>query len=139
MTAQWDHRPQIKTPQDILPLVDDMRSFEQEHVRILILNAKNRLLRAHEQYVGSLTGCTIRVGELFREAVRDNAAAIVLVHNHPSGEPTPSPNDVALTRDLIAAGKLLDVAVLDHVVIGTRGHFSLRELGLGFSPHGSAD
>jgi DNA repair protein RadC len=124
--------PRIKTSDDVLALVSDMASFEQEHLRILILNTKNRLLRIHEQYIGNLNGCNVRVGELFREAIRSNAAAIVLVHNHPSGEVLPSVEDVELTRGPVAAGRLLDIEVVDHVVVGTDGHFSLREQGLGF-------
>ena len=77
----------IRSPEHVLPLVADMPALEQEHVRVLLLNAKNRLLATHEQYVGSLNGCTVRIGELFREAIRANAASILLVHNHPSGAP----------------------------------------------------
>lgn len=125
--------PKIQSPQDVLALVTDMPAFEQEHLRILILNTKNNVLRAHEQYVGSLNGCTVRVGELFREAIRSNAAAILIVHFHPSGDPAPSPEDVELTRGIEAAGKLLDIELLDHVIVGSDGHVSLRERGLGFA------
>ena len=130
-------RARIHSPGDVLPLVGDMPALEQEHLRVLLLTTKNRVLRAHEQYVGSLTGCTVRVGELFREAIRANAASIVLVHNHPSGDPTPSPEDVELTRGVRAAGELLDITVLDHLIVGTEGHVSLRERGLGFSTAGT--
>jgi DNA repair protein RadC len=83
-------------------------------------------------YVGSLNASHIRVGEIFRDAVKRNCAAIIVVHNHPSGDPSPSPEDVAVTRQLVAAGKLLDIEVLDHLVIGQQRFVSLRERGLGF-------
>ncbi len=74
------------------------------------------------------------VGELFREAVKHNAVSLILVHNHPSGDPTPSPEDVAVTREVVQAGKLLDIDVLDHLVIGRQRYVSLKERGLGFEP-----
>jgi DNA repair protein RadC len=75
----------------------------------------------------------MRVGELFREAIRANAAAVIVVHNHPSGDPTPSPEDVSITRQIVEGGKLLDVDVLDHLVIGQQRYVSLKERGLGFT------
>jgi DNA repair protein RadC len=75
----------------------------------------------------------IRVGELFREAVKQNAASIIVAHNHPSGDPSPSPDDVAVTRMMVEAGKLLDIAVHDHIIIGYNRFVSLKERGLGFS------
>ena len=84
-------------------------------------------------YQGSLNSSQVRVGELFRSAVRRNAAAIIVIHNHPSGDPTPSPDDVALTRAIVQAGKLLDIDVLDHLVIGRGRWVSLKERGLGFA------
>jgi len=72
------------------------------------------------------------VGEVFRDAVKENCAAIVVAHNHPSGDPTPSPEDIRVTRELVAAGKLLDIEVLDHLVIGRNKHVSLRQKKLGF-------
>ncbi len=86
-------------------------------------------------YQGSANEATVRVGELFRDAVRHNTVAVVLVHNHPSGDPTPSSADVALTVDVVQAGRLLDITVIDHIVIGQGRHVSLKRLGLGFSKH----
>ena len=83
-------------------------------------------------YRGSANTAVLRVGELFREAVRHNAVSLILVHNHPSGDPTPSPEDVAVTREVVQAGKLLDIDVLDHLVIGRQRYVSLKERGLGF-------
>jgi len=81
---------------------------------------------------GSLNTSVIRVAEVFREAVKENCAAIIVVHNHPSGDPTPSPEDVRVTRELVSAGRLLDIDVLDHLVIGHNRYVSLREKKLGF-------
>jgi DNA repair protein RadC len=84
-------------------------------------------------YQGSVHTSVVRVGEIFREPVRQNAAAIIVVHNHPSGDPAPSGEDLRLTRELMQAGTLLDIEVLDHIVIGRGRFLSLREAGLTFS------
>ena len=86
-----------------------------------------------EVYKGSVNSSQVRVGEVFKEAVRNNASAVIVIHNHPSGDPTPSPDDVAVTRAIMQAGKLLDIEVLDHLVIGQGKWTSLKERGLGFS------
>jgi DNA repair protein RadC len=115
-----------------------MSMLEQEHLRVLLLNTKNHVLGTHDVYHGSLNTVGVRVGELFREAIRRNSNALALIHNHPSGDPTPSPEDVALTREAVAAGALLDIEVLDHVIIGAGepGYVSLKERGLGFDRDG---
>lgn len=125
--------PAIHSPADAAALVQyEMSAFEQEHLRVLLLDTRNRVMHIEDLYRGSLNSSQVRVGELFKSAVRRNAAAIIIVHNHPSGDPSPSPDDVALTRAIVQAGKLLDIEVLDHLVIG-RGRFvSLKERGLGF-------
>jgi DNA repair protein RadC len=86
-----------------------------------------------EVYKGSVNSSQIRVGEVFKEGIRKNASALIVIHNHPSGDPTPSPDDVAVTRAIVQAGKLLDVEVLDHLVIGHGKWVSLKERGLGFA------
>jgi DNA repair protein RadC len=101
-------------------------------LRVILLDTRNRVLEIVEVYQGSLNSSPVRVGELFKAAVRRNAAAIIVVHNHPSGDPTPSPDDVAVTRAIVQAGKLLDIDVLDHLVIGGGQCVSLKERGLGF-------
>lgn len=128
-----DERPQIRCPADAANLLmSEMLFFEQEHLYTMLLDTKNRVLAKKVVYKGSLNTSLIRVGELFREAIRANAAAIIVAHNHPSGDPTPSPEDVAVTRQIVEAGKLLDVEVLDHLVIGGQRFISLKERGLGF-------
>lgn len=134
-------RVRVRSPLDIYNLVrGDMCALEQEHLRVLLMDTKNGVLEARDLYVGSLNSTSVRVGELFKEAIRHNAACIALVHNHPSGDPTPSPQDVALTRDAVEAGRLLDIEVLDHVVVGRgeneNGFVSLKERGLGFARAG---
>jgi len=100
---------------------------------VLVLNTRNRVLDIVEVYKGSLNSAQIRVAEIFRPAIRLNAAAIIVVHNHPSGDPTPSPDDVSVTRAMVEAGENLDVSVLDHIVIGSANRWvSLKERKLGF-------
>jgi len=110
-----------------------MQALEQEHLRVMLLDRRNRVMEIVDLYRGSVSSSQIRVGEIFREAIRKNASAIIVAHNHPSGDPTPSPDDVAVTRAILQAGKLLDVDVLDHLVIGQGRWVSLKERGLGFS------
>jgi DNA repair protein RadC len=132
--ADWPAgRWTIRSPGDVArPLVADMGRLEREELRVLSLNTKNVVQRATTVYVGNVSASLVRIGELFRDAVRLDAAGIVLVHNHPSGDPTPSPDDLHLTAEAIAAGRLLDVDVLDHVVIGHDAWVSLRDRGVAF-------
>lgn len=128
-----DDRPAIQTPEDVVQLIGiEMAALEQEQLRVVLLDTKHHVIAIRTVYQGSVNQASVRVGELFRDAVRHNAVALVLVHNHPSGDPTPSSADVALTVDVVAAGALLDIAVIDHVVIGQGRHVSLKRLGLGF-------
>lgn len=133
LIASPEERPQVRSPADAANLLMlEMGLLEQEHMRLILLDAKNRVLDTPTIYIGSLHTSAIRVGELFREAVRGNCAAIIVAHNHPSGDPTPSPEDVKVTEQIVAAGKLLDIEVLDHLVIGRQRYVSLKERGLGF-------
>jgi DNA repair protein RadC len=128
-----EERPAIHSPADAAALVQyEMSAFDQEHLRVMILNTKNQVLDIVELYHGSLNMSVVRVGEVFKPAVKRNAAAILVVHNHPSGDPTPSPDDVAMTRAIVEAGKLMDIEVLDHIVIGQGRFVSMKERGLGF-------
>jgi DNA repair protein RadC len=126
-------RPQVRSPGDIARLMfGSMSHLEQESLKVVLLNTKNRVIDEREVCRGSLNSAAVRVGEIFREPIRQNAAAVILVHNHPSGDPTPSPEDVRLTAAAREAGDLLDLEVLDHVIIGRQDFVSLRERGLGF-------
>ena len=128
-----EERPVINSPADAAALVAyEMSALEQEHLRVILLDTRNHVLDIVEVYKGSVNSSQVHVGELFKPAVRRNATALIVVHNHPSGDPTPSPDDVAVTRAIIQAGKLLDVEVLDHMVIGQGRWVSLKERGLGF-------
>lgn len=132
-----EERATIHSPADVAALVKfEMSALEQEHLRVLLLDTRNRVLDIVEVYRGSLNSSHVRVGELFRDAVRRNAAAIVVVHNHPSGDPTPSSDDIVVTRAIIEAGKLLDIEVLDHLIIGQGSWVSLKERKLGFGELG---
>jgi DNA repair protein RadC len=134
LVAAPHERPTVKSPADAANLLMiEMGMLEQEHLRAVILDTKNHVLKVHTVYVGSLNTAVVRVGELFREAIRVNAAAIIVAHNHPSGDPTPSAEDVFVTRQLVEAGKLLNIDVLDHIVIGGGRCVSLKERRLGIS------
>ncbi|NJP04668.1 MAG: DNA repair protein RadC [Chloroflexaceae bacterium] len=121
---------QIKSPTDVAQLLQiEMSHLDQEHLRVVCLDIKNRLQKVVTVYVGNVNSSQVRIGEVFKEALKLNSAAIILCHNHPSGDPTPSPEDVRVTTQIIDAGKLLDVDVLDHLVIGKGRFCSLRERG----------
>lgn len=123
------------SPEEVARFVQyEMSALDQEQLRVVLLDTRNRLQKMVNLYTGSLNSSTVRIGELFKEAIRHNAAAIILIHNHPSGDPSPSPEDINLTRAAVQAGKLLDIEVLDHIVIGRgEGRFvSLKKKELGF-------
>lgn len=128
-----EERPVINSPKDAADLVQyEMSALEQEHLRVLLLDRRNRVLEVVDIYHGSVNSSQVRVGEIFKDAVRKNASGVIVVHNHPSGDPTPSPEDISLTRAIVQAGKLLDIELLDHLVIGQGKWVSLKERGLGF-------
>jgi len=134
LSAQPEERATVRSPQDVANLLlVEMGLLEQEHLRVILLNTKNQVLAMPEVYKGSVNTAQVRVSELFREAIREGCPALIVVHNHPSGDPTPSRDDIDLTRQLIEAGKLLDIDVLDHIVIGGQSIVSLRDKGLGFT------
>ena len=134
LLSTTEERFAVRSPADAAQLLmAEMSHLEQEHFRVILLDTRNRVINHITLYVGSLNASHIRVGEVFRDAVRQNAAAIIAVHNHPSGDPTPSPEDVEVTRQLVEAGRMLNVELLDHLVIGQQRYVSLRERGLGFN------
>ena len=133
LLAQPEERIQVRSPSDLAHLlILEMAPLDQETLRVVLLNTKNQVIKFQDVYRGSLNSSLVRVGEVFKEAVRINAAAIIVAHNHPSGDPTPSPEDARVTEQIVAAGKLLEIEVLDHLVIGERSVVSLREKKLGF-------
>lgn len=131
-TSRAETRPTITTAEDVVEVcAGRLRGLDREHFWALALNTKNRLVKLFEVSVGSLNASIVHPRELFRDAVRASAASVVVVHNHPSGDPTPSGADIQLTRRLVRAGDVLGVELLDHVVIGDGGEWaSLRDLGL---------
>lgn len=128
-----EEKPSIGSPEDVRALLQmEMSVLEQEQLRVLLLDTKNRVLAMRVVSVGSVNSSVVRVGEVFREAVRENCTSVIVVHNHPSGDPAPSQEDVEVTKSLIAAGRLLAIEVLDHVVLGRSGFVSMRQRRLGF-------
>jgi DNA repair protein RadC len=120
----------IRSPADLAErLMPAMGHLEREELRSVLLNTKNSVTGMVTVYVGNLAGSSVRVGEVFRDAVRRQAAALVVVHNHPSGDPAPSAEDLRITRELVEAGRLLDIELLDHLIIGHGRWVSLRALG----------
>ena len=129
-----NERMTFHSPQDIYDEIGySMAILDHEELWITIMDTRNRLVKIEKLYRGSLNSSQVRIGEVFNEAIRIKCASIAIVHNHPSGDPTPSPEDVALTRAVVSAGKLLDIDVLDHLVIGQGKFVSLKERGLGFN------
>jgi DNA repair protein RadC len=123
----------VRTPRDVADrLVAKLGRLEREELWVLSLNAKNLVLDASPIYRGNVSAALVRVGELFAEPIRRHAAGMILVHNHPSGDPTPSPDDLHLTAETVAAGRLLDVDVLDHIVLGNGQWVSMRDRGVRF-------
>ena len=109
-----------------------MAFLPQESLRVLRLSTRNQVMGIHEAYKGNVNSAIVRAAEVFRDAVRENCLSIIIVHNHPSGDPTPSSDDVQVTKQMVEAGRLLDIEVLDHVVVAQGGYVSLKERGLGF-------
>jgi DNA repair protein RadC len=130
---QQEDRFQITSPADAAGLLrHEMDTLDQEHLVVITLDGRNRVLSQETLYIGNVNTSLIRIAEIFRLAIRQNAPAIIISHNHPSGDPDPSPEDVRVTRQIVEAGKMLDIDVLDHLVIGHQRYVSLKERGLGF-------
>lgn len=127
-------RVAIEGPDDVVRLVGvEMAALEQEQLRVVLLDTRHHVIRHRTIYTGSVNSAQVRPGELFRDAVRANATAVIFAHNRPSGDPTPSVADIELTADVVKSGQLLDIAVLDHVIIGQGRWVSMKRLGLGFA------
>ena len=131
--SELGDRPAINSPKDASDLVMyEMSALQQEHLWVINLDTKNQVINIERLYKGSLNSSTVRIGEVFKSAIQRNAASVIILHNHPSGDPAPSPEDVALTRAVVEAGRLLDIEVLDHLVIGQGRFVSMKDRKLGF-------
>ena len=125
--------PSIGSPEDVCSLLgSEMSPLAQEQLRVLLLNTRSQVVGQRVVYQGNVSSSQVRTAEVFRPAVMEGVPSIIVVHNHPSGDPDPSPNDVAITRKLNQAAKVLDIELLDHVVIGGHGCVSLKGQGLMF-------
>lgn len=125
-----DKRYAIRSPQDAASLLmADMSSLKQENFVALFLNVKNQVIHQQTIFIGSLNASIVHPREIFREAVKRSAASIICAHNHPSGNPNPSPEDIEVTQRLTEAGKIMGIEMLDHVIIGDHQFVSLKELG----------
>ena len=128
-----EDRRTIANPNDVSNMLSaEMSLLDQESLRVLLLNTRNQVVAIKEVYRGNVSSALVRVGEVFKHAVRENCPSIIVVHNHPSGDPTPSDEDARVTGQMVEAGRLLDIELLDHIVLAQRGHVSLKERGLGF-------
>ncbi len=128
-----EERPSVTSPGDAANLLmSEMMFLEQEHLRLILLDTRNKVISSPTIYIGSLNTSVVRIGEIFRAAIKENAAALIVVHNHPSGDPSPSPEDVKVTKQVVQAGELLNIELLDHIIIGRQKFVSLKERGLGF-------
>lgn len=132
-TVDPGEKSKIHSPKDAADMVlFKMSALEKEELWVLILDTRNRVLNIDELYRGSINSSQVRVAEIFNKAIKLNAASIIVVHNHPTGDPNPSTEDITLTRSLVDAGRLLDIEVLDHLIIGESEFVSMKERGLGF-------
>ena len=125
----------VKTPEDVCRLCGDLRDLAQESFHVLCMNAKNNLMNRHLVTVGLVDASLVHPREVLRPAITEGSSALVLVHNHPSGDPTPSAEDIRITKQLVEAGRIVDIKVLDHIIIGrngehNKGFVSMREDGL---------
>jgi DNA repair protein RadC len=126
-------RVTIRRPMDAVRLIEkQLKTIHQEQLIVILLDTNNRVVGIETIYIGSLNTTIVRIAEVFRPAIAYNCAGIIIAHNHPSGDATPSIEDIRLTTQLVEAGKLLDIAVLDHLIIGNAVWISLREQKQGF-------
>jgi DNA repair protein RadC len=127
---EYDDRYSIRSPEDGANYVmNDMRFLSQEHFVCLYLNTKNQVLHKQTIFIGSLNASIVHPREVFKEAFRRSAASIICIHNHPSGDPTPSREDIEVTKRLAECGKIIGIDVLDHLIIGEKKYVSLKEKG----------
>jgi DNA repair protein RadC len=124
----------ITSPDDAYQLVSHMADYDQEHLVLLLLNTRNTVIgEPVTLYKQTLNSAHVRIAEVFRPAIKANAASMVIAHNHPSGDPAPSPEDISMTRTLVEAGKMMDIEILDHIIVGRNSYISLKSQNLGFN------
>ncbi len=132
-----EDRPTISTPEDVVNVAgSDMGMLDREELRVVLLSTKNHVLGADTVYKGNVSSSLVRVAEVLSPVIRRNSPSFIMVHNHPSGDPSPSPDDVLVTRKIARAAEMMDIDLLDHVVIGGRSCVSMKNKGLGFGPGG---
>ena len=126
-----DKKPSIKNAKDIAKIfIPEMSSLKKEHFKGIYLDSRKKIIKEETIFIGSLNESVIHPREIFQIALNENAAALILIHNHPSGDPKPSGQDIEITKELIKAGDILGIPVLDHIIIGDKKYFSMREKGL---------
>ena len=122
-------RPDLSDAQSVVDLFEWLKDEPQERFCAAFLDSKNRVISTRTIHIGTVNSSMVGPREVFREAIRENAASLIVVHNHPSGDTEPSPEDITVTKKLVEVGKLLDILLLDHIIIGSDGYTSLSELG----------
>ena len=128
-----EEKTQIRSPEDVHHLLGpELAQLAQEKLCVLLLNTKQEVLRVRDVYLGTVNSASVRIAEVLRPAIKENCPNIIVVHNHPSGDPTPSPEDIRVTQRLAHSAATMDICLHDHVVIGARGFVSMRQRGLGF-------
>jgi DNA repair protein RadC len=121
----------IKNPEAVVKAIRlSIQDKAKEHFKLVLLNSRNRILRISSVSIGTLTTSLVHPREVFRDAITHSAASVVLAHNHPSGDPEPSEDDLKMTRKLVESGKIIGIEVIDHIIIGKNNHYSFRERGL---------
>ncbi len=132
--ASPEQRRVVKTPEDVYAMLfGEMALLEQEHLRVILLTTRNEVVCVKDVYKGNIGSVVVQVGNVFRDAVREACPSVIVVHNHPSGDPAPSAEDAALTKQMAEAGRLLGIELVDHIVIARRGFVSMRDRKLGFA------
>ena len=133
LEIKQNERPYIHNPEDAFKLIHPfLGHLDHEELWVIVMDTRNKVMAFVMLYRGTVNTTQIRVSEVFRQAIIENAPSIILAHNHPTGDPTPSPEDVAITKEINEAGELLDIRVLDHMILGRKTFVSMREKGLGF-------
>jgi DNA repair protein RadC len=124
----------VRSAEDVYAMLfGEMALLEQEELRVVLLTTRHEVITIRDVYRGNVSSAIVRIGEVFRDAVREGCPGIIAVHNHPSGDPSPSPEDVNLTKQLVEAGRMLGIDVIDHIVIARKGFVSLKEKKMGFT------